>query len=481
MRKLINDKILHFLELSHQLVPDEGANIDAFLEKHQTLWLDAMFQEENNQERLEQMESTMLKYINLDFSESLEISDKGDVFDSLAFGINTIVEEFIDYRNSLIKSNEFKSAFLANMSHEIRTPMNGIVGLIEILDTNTELDYVQREYVKTIKSSSLTLLSIINDILDLSKLESGKMELVPVNFSIERLIDDVTDLFSAKAMEKKVGVFSNIYSDVNKNYKGDVQRLKQVLSNLVSNALKFTDKGHVNIKVSLLEKQENNQSVLKFEVIDTGIGINEEGQKKLFEEFSQVDISSTKQFKGTGLGLSISKSIVHLFEGEINVESEVGKGSNFSFSILLEEATGKEEVLKEEVLKEEVSKNKEIKGKKVLLVDDKDTNLIVTRIMLQKYELLITVAKDGQKAIDVFNKKNGDFDLILMDIQMPLMDGILATQLIKTENKKVPPIIALTANAMEGDKEKYIAAGMDDYLPKPVQIETLHSMLMKWL
>ena len=476
MRHLINAKILKFLKDSHQLVPDEGMDIDVFLEKNQALWLDAMFQEDYNRERLESMESTMLNYINLDFSESLEISEKGDVFDSLAFGINTIIDEFISYRNSLLKSNEFKSSFLANMSHEIRTPMNGIIGLIEILETSTDLNIIQKEYINTIKSSSLTLLSIINDILDLSKLESGKMELVSVHFNVEKVIKDISDLFSAKALEKNVVIHRNISSHICKSYLGDVHRIKQVLSNLVSNALKFTNEGQINIEVSLDEQRENNLSMLKFEVIDTGIGIDEKGQKKLFEEFSQVDISSTKQFEGTGLGLSISRKIVQLFGGEINVQSEVGKGSVFSFTVLLEKAEDNVEILGEDV-----HEKKDIKGKKVLLVDDKNTNLIVARIMLQKYDLIITVAKDGQQAIDIFNKNKGDFDLILMDIQMPHMDGVQATKAIKSENKNVPPIIALTANAMEGDKEKYLAEGMDGYLPKPLQLNTLDSILMKWL
>lgn len=477
MRKLINDKILNFLKDSHQLVPGENDNLDAFLEKHQELWLNAMFQKDYNQERLELIENRMLDYVNLDFSKPLELSERGDVFDSLSFAINTIVEEFVSYRDSLLKSNEFKSSFLANMSHEIRTPMNGIIGLIEILEADTKLDKLQAEYVNTIKSSSITLLSIINDILDLSKLESGKMRLIPSNFNLKQVVNQVKELFSAKALGKKVTVFTHVSSHADKNYFGDVNRLKQVLSNLISNAIKFTDEGYVNVDVSLLEKQQNNRTILKFSIEDSGIGMKEAELAKLFKEFSQLDSSSTKQFEGTGLGLSISKKIVHLFGGEIKVKSTYGKGSTFSFKIELEEISEEDLI----IVKKDDCSTLNVKGKKVLLVDDKQVNLTVAGLMLKKYGMLITTAGTGQKAIEIFKAKNGEFDLILMDIQMPVMDGIEATKLLQSQNMKTPPIIALTANAMEGDKEKYLAAGMDGYLPKPIQMETLKSVLIKWL
>ncbi len=371
-------------------------------------------------------------------------------------------------------TTKIKEEFLANMSHEIRTPMNGVVGMIDLLEKTTSPTPQQLEYLHTIKSSSKTLLNIINDVLDLSKLEAGKMELRKENTNIIGLVNDIVQLYQNKADEKNIALLGSFGKNIPQNINTDGSRIKQVLSNFVSNAIKFTEQGKVNIHLEVLQ-QNGSEVTLKFAVSDSGIGIAKNDIKHLFGAFNQLDSSSSKIYEGTGLGLAISKKIVTLFKGEVGIDSEEGKGSTFWFTLKCNIA---ESIAQIENTVIQNAQNDEKVNLNVLLVDDKKVNLIVAKTMLLSFGCRVTTANDGLDAIEKF--KIDKFDLVLMDIQMPKLDGAQATQQIKAEHSNTPPIIALTANAMEGDKEKYLAQGFDDYLAKPIEMDGLRDMLLKW-
>jgi CheY-like chemotaxis protein len=387
------------------------------------------------------------------------------------------LEKYVNHLDDLLvektkeiekKSHEvikLKDEFLANMSHEIRSPMNGIIGMVDLLKDNQELNVEQKSFVNTIHSSSHQLLGILNDILDLSKLESGKMEIhkSPVNIFTEA--KKVIGLFNTNALEKGIDLSVEFDKEIPDFVITDKVKLVQVMTNLINNAVKFTSKGSIQLKVT-----KHTISGIKFEVIDTGPGISEEDQSKVFSEFQQMDQSNTKSVKGTGLGLAISKNIVKLLNGEIGVESEQGKGSNFWFFIEIE-LPNKAQILD---LESKIS-NQISYGKKVLVVDDIDVNLKIASLMLKQLGCTVEMAKSGQSAIDKFERE--DFDLILMDIQMPEMNGMEAAQIIRSKSKVTPPIAALTANALSGDVEKYLNNGMDFFLPKPITKDSLRDKL----
>ena len=368
-------------------------------------------------------------------------------------------------------SARVKSEFLANMSHEIRTPMNGFIGMIDLLEHNTHPTPLQMEYLETIKSSSKSLLTIINDILDLSKLEAGKSTLLLAPLNTQSTIHQIKELFKAKALEKKLNIQSECGEGLPDFILSDATRLTQVLSNFVSNAIKFTEKGSVTIKTEVIATYKSKIKI-KFSVIDTGIGMKENELQSLFQAFNQLDSSSLKKYEGTGLGLAISKQIVELFNGEVGVESEFGKGSTFWFTIETEST--------ENPLNNNNNNNNAALQKmhlKVLLVDDKSVNIIVARTMLMSLGCNVKTAKNGFEAVEAFAKEA--FDVVLMDIQMPIMDGVQATKEIKSKYPSMTPIIALTANAMEGDREKYLSLGLDDYLSKPLELDTLREKLLE--
>tara|TARA_B110000211_G_C14059193_1_gene544756 strand:- start:62 stop:1900 length:1839 start_codon:yes stop_codon:yes gene_type:complete len=404
--------------------------------------------------------------------------DSNDELKDLEQAFNQMVVDIVNAKEEAEFAAKFRADFLANMSHEIRTPMNGVVGMVDMLDKNTVLSNDQAQYVDTIKSSCTSLLTIINDILDLSKLEADKMTLFTSCFNISKPISQVTSLFHAKAQEKSLKINVKYLAGIESIIQADEVRFKQVLSNLLSNAIKFTDEGSVSIIVEAITKSSVKQT-LKISVVDTGIGMKQNELKHLFGAFNQLDSSSTKKYQGTGLGLAISKKIVGLFNGEIQVESEYKKGTTFYFTMDCE--IGKDLI---ETYKIEAEEKGEIdvsgKFKKtVLLVDDKNVNLIVASAMLKKMEYNVVTASDGFKAIEAYKK--GKFDLILMDIQMPNMDGVEATNIIKALPSSHPPILGLSANAMEGDAEKFIAKGLDDYITKPITLAKLEKFLLKWL
>lgn len=388
--------------------------------------------------------------------------------------LRAIEKETIELRHQKMvieKVASNKQQFLANMSHEIRTSMNGVIGMIDVLDNQEGLTPKHKEYIDIIRTSSLSLLNIINDILDLSKLEEGKMKFLNSNFSISKCCDNLKNLYKAIAEKKNLDIYFNIDNNIPDQLCADEHRLKQVLSNLISNALKFTEEGHVNINAHVIEELPNDKVNIQFEVQDTGIGISEQDSNQVFETYEQLNSSIDKQHSGTGLGLGIAKKIVELFNGSIQVESELGKGSKFSFNIIIDKGS---ELINENTPNSTPDKN--IEHKKVLVVDDKDVNITVAKLLLNQLNCSVTCCQNGQEAIDVL--KENDFDIIFMDVQMPVMNGINATKIIKDQKLSNSPILALTANAMEGDEEKYLSSGFDGYIPKPIQLKTLKDSIM---
>jgi len=397
-----------------------------------------------------------------------------------------IEKELQKARQTAETASKTKSEFLANMSHEIRTPMNGILGTLQLL-RGSKLDTEQSEYVSIAYNSGEALLCILNDILDFSKIEAGKLELEFIPFDLKNLIKELSVLLKQKADEKAVQLKLDLDADLPSIIKGDSVRIRQILMNLMTNAIKFTAKGAVTIKIRLLEKTEKSIR-LRMEVNDTGIGIPEMAQKKLFNSFTQADGTTTRKYGGTGLGLTIVRQLVTMMRGRLGIDSKEGEGSSFWVEISFEtlsEHPG-EGVLQDKIgskIESKIKPDENLQGH-VLLVEDNPVNQIVATKMLEKAGLTFEIANNGEEAMEAL-KKSHEFNLVLMDCQMPVMDGYVATQTLREyeEEKKCTrlPVIAMTANAMEGDKEKCLAAGMDDYVAKPVRQQALKETLAQWL
>ncbi len=368
--------------------------------------------------------------------------------------------------------------FLANMSHEIRTPLNGILGMAQLLES-TPLDAVQTHRLGAINASGRHLLTLINDILDFSKMDAGKLDIVAQPFELRRLPREVFDLLIARAQERSVRLSYEVTSASPDWLCGDPGRIKQILLNLVGNAIKFTDQGEVELRVGLAGPAPVADTVrLRFTVRDTGVGVPAEDHGKLFQAFRQVDASATRRHGGTGLGLAISKQLVELMGGEIGCESQPGQGSTFWFELPLALAPPPVPV------PASVGRQRRTRfAARVLVAEDNPVNSEVATIMLEELGITVVRAEDGRQALA--NAQADDFDLILMDCQMPEMDGFEATRRIiaheRTHDLPHTPIVALTGNAIRGDREACLEAGMDDYLAKPFEFGELFAVLNRWL
>ncbi len=393
-------------------------------------------------------------------------------------------EELRKARDIAQESTQAKSNFLANMSHEIRTPMNAILGTTYLM-LQTETTPAQRDYLKKTEQSAQLLLRIINDILDFSKIEAGKLEIENIQFSLYMVVSDIFDIVAEQANEKKLAIIKDIGTSIPNLLMGDPLRLKQVLLNLINNAIKFTNKGNITISVSERHREPDAVTLL-FSVRDTGIGMGQEQLKHLFTPFTQADASTTRKYGGSGLGLAICKSLVDLMGGVIWCESRLDVGTTFYFTAVFKIV----EMIEAHTLLNEAeaasapalpeNAGDDLKGLRVLLAEDNTINQMIALELMKMKGIIADVAGNGREALALLQKS--DYDIILMDIQMPEMDGISATREIrKNPDYNRLPIVAMTAHAMSGDREISLTAGMNDHITKPIVPEVLYATLRKWV
>lgn len=487
--RIMNEPFARGIRIATGITPEPNRNfLSLFALNVQPIW----------QERLNEV----MKGESLFFCEQYSLTNNKTVFydwslrpvagnNRMITGISIFVrdvtkqiineEEINRAREEAERANMAKSRFLATMSHEIRTPLGGIIGMLDLLN-DTKLDKQQKNYVQSLQLSSETLMQIINDVLDYSKIESEKLELEKSAFSIRQCIEETFNILYAKAQEKNLKLSYKLDPSVPAEVIGDKNRLRQILINLTGNAIKFTHDGGIAILVKT-EKMANGKTVLQFAVSDTGIGMTAEQQQKLFQEFSQADTSTYSKYGGTGLGLAISARLVSLMNGKIWVQSEAGKGSVFYFTAEFDLSaifSDKEQHVNDFSGNTGTDEESwEFIPLKILVAEDNEVNQLLVKTILSKLGYEPEVVADGAAVLSYIKQKKAE--LIFMDVQMPEMDGLQATSEIrKQKNIEQPVIIAMTAYAMQGDKEKCLAAGMDDYITKPVRMSDLKAAITKW-
>lgn len=426
-------------------------------------------------------------------------TDSDDELNAVIVGVNMLAEELAAHRSELehrvrartveleaarreaTEATRLKSEFLATMSHEIRTPLNGVIGLTDLL-LRSELDPSQRKLVTGIAQAGGSLRGLLNDVLDISKIEAGKLELEVIDFEPLTVINQVRAVLAGVALEKDVALVVSSSGEVPRSLRGDPGRFGQVVTNLVSNAVKFTHHGHVVVEVALEAKgsDEAGQSTLRVEVADTGIGIPLAAQAGLFESFTQADPSTTREYGGTGLGLSISRRLVHALGGDIGFTSEEGVGTTFWFTATFEQAAPL--AVPPGVAVSGPSPAPSAIRRTVLVAEDNDLNRLVAQGMLEALGYVVEFAHDGEQALAQVAEGSEDFVAVLMDCQMPRMDGYDATRAIRLQEAPGShlPIIAMTASAMAGEEERCLRAGMDDFVAKPVDFDKLGRVLERW-
>jgi signal transduction histidine kinase len=470
-RKLLNDREIEILHINSRIINEIVLLLQNFKQNEATFEANVKSNIHNNLEQTFENISNIYTFIFVLLVLLVAV---------ILFNLWIIYKnenKLIDYGQKASQYAQSKSRFLANMSHEIRTPLNSVIGFSEQL-SQENLSIQQKQQVEAIKASSEILLDLVNDILDFSKYEIGKINFDKVAFVPFNVINEVINSIAIQASRKGINLERQFSFDDSLVIQGDSLRLKQLVMNLLSNAIKFTDTGDVVLRADMLNNSKN-ACVLRVQVIDTGIGIEEKDVSLIFDEFAQVDYSITKNSeKGTGLGLAICKKIVELQHGNISVISKIGEGSNFTFEIPYEVCENRS-MNKTALITTDVDI---LVGKRALLVDDNKMNVMLAQTVLQRYQMLIDTASDGAEAYELF--KNHDYDLLLTDVQMPVMSGLELTRKVRSSSDELKahlPILGITANVIEEDRVRYLAAGMNDLVLKPYSEKELVNKIVSFV